>query len=98
MSDKVCLDITSRNPNMLIPWILMASYGYYHLDRCLISDGLYDILCREALLKWDEIDHVHKSYLTKDHLIAGSLYTLKERDYPHLVKDTTAYLLQEKTS
>ena len=95
MRDKLCLGITSRNPNMLIPWILMASYGYYFLDRPLISDGLYDTLCKEAMLKWDEINHVHKQCFTKDHLIAGSLYTLKERDYPHLVKDATAYLLQE---
>jgi NAD-dependent DNA ligase len=97
MSDKVCQRHMNNNPNMIIPWLLMSSYAYYYLNEAIISDGLYDTLCREALLKWDDISHTHKKYITKDELIAGSLYKLKEEDYPSVAKGAVQVLLQGVT-
>jgi NAD-dependent DNA ligase len=95
LHDEDCQEWVTENPNMIIPWLLMASYAYYYLNEAIISDGLYDTLCKETLLKWDEIYHQHKKLITKDELIAGSLYKLKEEDYPSIAKGAAAYLLQE---
>jgi hypothetical protein len=95
LHDKSCQATIAADQNMVIPWLLMASYAYYCLDDCIISDGLYDTLCKEALLKWDDLDHHHKHLITKDALLAGSLCQLKDVDYPSVAKGATEALLAE---
>lgn len=82
-------------PNLMIPWFLMASYLYYHENESMFSDEYYDALSKELLLKWDEVEHSHKHLITKDDLMAGSLYKLKKWDYPWLCRDAALYLAKE---
>lgn len=79
-------------PNLMVPWLLMASYLYYHENESLFSDEYYDALSKELLLKWDEVEHRHKHLITKEDLMAGSLYKLKELDYPSMCRGAALYL------
>ncbi len=52
-----------KNP---IAKYLMCAYAYYELDTPLISDTEFDMLAKEILDNWDNIEHMHKYLLTKD--------------------------------
>ena len=80
--DQECLDAI-ENPNMMIPWYLMASYAYYEEDDSILSDGLFDGLAHRMLEVWDDIDHWHKGLITVGDLKAA---TLLRRDFPGRVK------------
>jgi hypothetical protein len=83
------------NPNLIFPWFLMASYLYYHKNLSLFSDEYYDELSKELLSSWDQVEHRHKHLILKGHLIAGSLYTLKEEDYPEMCKAGALFIARE---
>jgi hypothetical protein len=67
---------------MYIPWYLMAAYAYYEDDNPIISDRLFDLIAKRILENWDQIEHMHKSYLTKDMLQAGTYIG----EYPTRIK------------
>lgn len=71
-----------NNPNALIPWFLMTSWLYYHRDISIISDTLYDWMCKELLVRWDTLEHRHKHLIDKGMLEAGTGFNLREDDYP----------------
>lgn len=69
---KACFDLVDENINMAVPWYLMAAYAYYVEDDPIMEDKDFDFLSRKILKDWDEIEHMHKHYLTKDMLEAGT--------------------------
>lgn len=69
--DKLCRKIVTNNPNMLVPWYLMACYAYDKRGASLISDHCFDWLYPELEKKWDSVEHMHKIYI--DYLGPGSL-------------------------
>lgn len=93
--DRLCLRALTSGPGAAIHWILMASYGYYHLDESLLSDTLYDQLFqiveknREALA-----DHPHLKFITPESCAAGSLFDLKVDEYPSMAKDACEHLIK----
>ena len=80
--EKACIDLCDDSINMYVPWYLMAAYAYYEEDSPIISDRLFDNMASRMLVHWDEIEHMHKSYLTKDMLQAGTYIG----EYPTRVK------------
>ena len=86
--DEQCMDAI-ENPNMMVPWYLMASYAYYEQDQPILSDGLFDGLAKRMLECWDDIDHWHKELITQEDLQAGTLLT---RDFPGRIKGAVAHL------
>ena len=58
-----------KNP---IAKYLMCSYAYYVEDNPLISDDEFDSLAKWLLENWDDVDHQHKSYITRNDLVAGT--------------------------
>lgn len=80
--EKACTDICDDSINMYIPWYLMAAYAYYEDDNPIISDRLFDLIAKRILENWDQIDHIHKSYITKDMLQAGTYIG----EYPTRIK------------
>lgn len=81
----------------LVPWILMASYIYYRrpdLDP-IISDTMYDAMCRILLDNWDDIEHMHKNLITKEDLKSGTLYRLLDHDYPTICKQSAIILAED---
>lgn len=85
--------ITGGNPNMLVPWYLMAAYLYYVCDESLLSDGAFDHLCVLMLKRWAAIEHVHKHHVHYNDLQAGSC-RLADADYPARVKHAAWQLLK----
>ena len=85
--------IYDKNSNMLVPYYLMYSYLYYEKVSPIISDAEYDTICKRLHDEGDDIEHYHKHIINKEHLVAGTGYSLK---YPTIVKDT-ALLLKEKS-
>ena len=80
--EKACTDICDDSINMYIPWYLLAAYAYYEEDSPIISDRLFDLIAKRILENWDQIEHVHKSYITKDMLQAGTYIG----EYPTRIK------------
>jgi|TARA_R110001606_G_scaffold393675_3_gene563818 hypothetical protein len=70
--EKACMETCSDKANMYVPWYLMAAYAYYVEDDPILTDDLFDRMAKRILTGWDDIDHVHKTYLTKDMLEAGT--------------------------
>lgn len=79
--------LIETNPNLLVSWYLILSYAYYILDESLVSDHLYDRICRDLreALETFEIDHRHMKLCDVGMLEAGTAYHLKKEDYPGMV-------------
>lgn len=75
------------NPNLSVPWYLMASYAYYVEDDPFLPDAAFDMLAELMIEHWDQIEHRHKHMITLDDLRAG---TLLRRDFPEIVKGAVA--------
>lgn len=84
--------IVGSNPNMAIPWYLMASYAYYELDRPILSDAAFDKLGKAMLKMWDSLEHKHKHLITEDDLKAGSLMT---REFPETTVGAAKRLIKD---
>lgn len=87
--------IEEKNYNMLVPWVLILSYGYYIRHDNLISDHTFDLMMKMLLKHFDEVEHVHKYLITKDDLKAGTMYGLKNDDYPKIVRGAWFSVLEE---
>lgn len=71
-------------PNLIVAWLLMASYAYYIEDDPILSDSMYDKLSRAMAKHYDQIKHWHKPYVPAPEE-GGSvvhLHTLAEYEYP----------------
>ena len=86
--------LVDTNPNMLVPWYLMASYLYYIKDESLLSDAFYDEICKRLAVLYDNITHVHKHLIDKNQLSAGTGYYLSEECYPNMVKCAALSLIE----
>ena len=64
--------IIEHNPNMMIPWYLMAAYAYYVEDDPILSDSYFDNLAKRMLEVWDDLKHFHKDLLGPMDLAAGT--------------------------
>ena len=86
MLDDYAARLFADNPNMMVPWYLMASYAYYKQDDAIFSDAFFDDMGKTMLNIWDDIEHYHKSYITRDDLVAGTFLG----EYPSRVEGALA--------
>ena len=86
--DKECLDIVDNNPNMMVPWYLMAAYAYYVEDEPILSDSIFDRLSKKMLKEWENIEHMHKEFITEDDLKAGTFLG----EYPTRIEGAVKHL------
>ena len=70
--EKACIEICDDSINMYVPWYLMTAYAYYKEDDPILEDSMFDMMAKRILEHWEEIQHRHKHYLTKDMLEAGT--------------------------
>lgn len=81
--DEACLAAVARSPNLIVPWVLMASYLYYHRDQNILSDAVYDMLVHRLRDEWATIKHLHKSIIKRASIQgSSSLFDIPERRYP----------------
>ncbi len=97
ISDIVVERFLDGKPNLLVPWYLMASYSYYHLNKSIMSDDMYDSICKRLLdsIHSFEIDHVHLYLCDDDALRAGTAFHLKKADYPLMVVGSLRQLMKD---
>ena len=82
--DKRVEELLRQEPNLLVSWYLILSYAYYFLDVSLVSDALYDRICKDLLaaLEGFDIDQRHMGLCDLESLSAGTAFHLKRGDYP----------------
>lgn len=86
--DKECLDIIDNNPNMMVPWYLMAAYAYYVEDEPILSDSIFDRLSKKMLKEWENIEHMHKEFISEGDLKAGTFLG----EYPTRIEGAVKHL------
>lgn len=91
----MCAGWEKWNPNRLVPWYLMASYLYYQKDVSIISDAIFDGMCKRLLLTRPRVTHPHKHLIDIQALKAGTGYHIKEADYPGMCKGAALRLAKE---
>lgn len=74
------------SPGAKLQKYLMASYLYYVRFQSVMPDAEYDLLAKDLLEAWDNFEHYHKHLVTIEDLRAGTLFRLKDKDYPEIVK------------
>ncbi len=88
-SDRAAMTAIGNSRNMLVPWYLMAAYAYYVLDAPILTDALFDDICVRLDSEWDEIEHMHKGWIVRDDLAAG---TRLSTAYPSMTKGAASAL------
>lgn len=83
-------------PNLTIPYYLMASYLYYIEDWSMWNDCEYDNLCKYIYDNYDQIEHKHKYLVDKDALRAGTAYHIRAEDYPAIVIGAARYYTRNR--
>lgn len=87
--------LTTQGVNMAVPWVLMASYLYYHRDTTILTDQQFDGLTKLVRAKWSEITHFHKDLLAclleQDH---SSLHHIPEAAYPQRCRSAACRLAE----
>ena len=73
---------------MCVPWYIMAAYAYYVDDKPLLEDYTFDRLAVKILNHWDEIEHFHKHFLSKEMLEGGTYLG----EYPSRIQGAVAQL------
>lgn len=81
------------NVNHLIPYYLMASYLYYELDESVISDDVFNTICKLLLANFNTLNHPHAHLLDIDSLKANTGYTIR---YPEITKRAALLWLKSK--
>lgn len=85
--------IIKSNANMLIPHYLMHSYLYYVMDDPVVSDAMFDTICKRLLAELDGLSHVHKPLVDPSLLVAGSGFNLQ---FPGMVAGAAQWLHYNK--
>lgn len=91
--DAYCLGKITANPNMLVPFWIMAAWAYDVADDPIISDAVFDRIARELDEKWDVITHWHKRLLDRSALKSALAI---RGNYPGIAIDAAQSLQRAK--
>ncbi len=95
MYDHLARQSFKQSPASVVYWIVLSSYAYYFLSESLLSDTTYDKMCKLVLEKG--ITHSKLSHLiNEDRLRAGSLFDVKEFEYPLYIVRDAQVLINER--
>lgn len=64
MHDEAC-EVACRNPNMMVPWWIMAAWAYDKGERPILSDSCFDALATRLDIEWKMVEHRHKKLLDR---------------------------------
>ena len=77
------MKLEELSPNRCVAFYMMSSYLYYEKDKQVLTDSMFDNICKKILKTWDTIDHPHKELIDKESLEAGTGYYIK---YTNMIK------------
>lgn len=84
------------SPSSVVYWVVLASYIYYCKYESILSDEVFDKLCKLILDK--KIKHKLLSHLVNDsRMSAGTLYDVKVTEYPDFIIEDAEKLLRYDT-
>lgn len=89
--DQHAAELFAKNINMMVPYYLMAAWGYYKKDRPIFTDAFFDEMSKTMADRWDDIEHFHKHLIKKGDLEAGTYLG----EYPERVKGAYDALCKE---
>lgn len=75
-NDALCREAWQVCPSKMVSWYFAASYAYYELDDPILSDGVFDELCRRLLEQYDTIEHPHLDMVEREALKSGTGFQL----------------------
>lgn len=81
----------SRSLSWKFSIFMVSSCMYYFMNRSVIADADYDRLARELLAGYSTFTHIHKRYVTREMLRAGTAYSV--RQYPLMVQQAAFSML-----
>lgn len=93
--DAIARQYCGDNPNMLVPYWLMAAFMYEVENDPFLSDGCFDWMSAELLAKWDQVEHRHKRLIDREALRAGTGLAADLQNLPTLVKDAARHLVSK---
>lgn len=70
--DKHFKKLIDDNPNMMVPWWIMAAWAYEVASSPILSDAAFDQLAKDLDECWDLVEHRHKKLLDRK-LLKSSL-------------------------
>lgn len=88
-------ELSTLTPRQALQAFLMCSYLYYIRYQSVVGDEDYDGLSKLLRECWGGLEHPHKALVTLEDLAAGSLYKLREEDYPMIVKQAAEIWLRD---
>ena len=91
VQDGIARLVVGRSRNMLVPWFLIAAWAYYVGDVPLLSDAMFDEICRALDAEWNDVEHRHKHLVDRSWLAAGTCL-LARNLYPASVRGASAHL------
>ena len=96
LSLKWARDCFKTNPSSAISFILTAGYLYHFYNRSFLDDETFDKMCKYVYDNYETLEHPHKHLFTKEDMANGSLFHLKEQDYPNIVRVNAQMWLSER--
>ncbi len=87
--------LAEGNLNAALHCVLVAGYGYYHLDESLLDDGTFDSLCKMLAGRWKEVTSRYKRRVSLADMKAGSTYALHKSRYPLIAKLAAVDLINQ---
>jgi ABC-type uncharacterized transport system YnjBCD permease subunit len=91
--DAFARQCMAKYPAAHVSWFLMSSFIYYYHCSSLISDDLFEGICKWLERNIDTIEHPHKHLITHDMFAIGSAFALSYKDYPLRVRSAAMALL-----
>lgn len=83
-ADTYVEGLLRANRNLLIPHYLIHSWLYYERDLSVVSDALFDKLCRDLRAEFPQLAHPHKHVVDPEALTAGTGFYLSGH-YPPII-------------
>lgn len=90
--DDIATALIERFPNLLIPWHLMSSLLYYQHDLSLVTDGMFDDICRNLDTHWDDLEHMHKHVVDREAVRAGTGYYINMENCPLMTQAAASHM------
>lgn len=93
--DVECMRECKKNPNLCVPWFLMACYAYGELSMPILTDECFDHLSTFMSQHWNIITHRHKHTINCDGSPEwkGSTIHVRMKHLPNITTDTTKRLV-----
>lgn len=91
--DHIARESYKQSPASIVFFVVLASYLYYIRDESILSDEVFDKMCKLILDKG--ITHrLLSNLITEDRMRAGSLFDVKVQEYPDFIIEAGERLLR----